>query len=100
MPGVGALGVTAGRAPTPSRPPPQACAPLQHWNAVRGHREAFRTPVGACYVSGAGRRGLAWISPCRDVRMAASYRETQYGERGAGRPPPEREAEGRPESGS
>eukprot|EP00076_Gallus_gallus_P034382 XP_024999920.1 integrin alpha-IIb isoform X5 [Gallus gallus] len=55
-----------------------ACAPLQHWNALRGGREAFRTPVGVCYVGRAGLRRLAWISPCRDVRMAASYRDTQY----------------------
>ena len=67
--------------------PPQACAPLQHWNALRGGREAFRTPVGVCYVGRAGSVGLrrlAWISPCRDVRMAASYRDTQYGEGGGG----------------
>ncbi|XP_031456856.1 integrin alpha-IIb isoform X3 [Phasianus colchicus] len=55
-----------------------ACAPLQHWNAVRGRSQAFRTPVGACYVGSAGLRSLAWISPCRDVRMAASYRDTKY----------------------
>ena len=57
---------------------------MQHWNALRGGREAFRTPVGVCYVGRAGLRRLAWISPCRDVRMAASYRDTQYGEGGGG----------------
>ncbi|XP_072212980.1 integrin alpha-IIb [Excalfactoria chinensis] len=55
-----------------------ACAPLQHWNAVSGPSESFLTPVGSCYVGSAGLRRRAWISPCRDVRMAASYRDSQY----------------------
>uniref|UniRef100_A0A8C5TMI5 Uncharacterized protein n=1 Tax=Malurus cyaneus samueli TaxID=2593467 RepID=A0A8C5TMI5_9PASS len=31
------------------------CAPLQHWNALEGEDEAFRTPTGACF--------LQWVRP-------------------------------------
>ncbi|XP_075578728.1 integrin alpha-IIb [Pelecanus crispus] len=55
-----------------------ACAPLQHWNAMDGQHEAFRTPTGACFVGAPGLRRVAWYSPCRDQLMAGAYRESYY----------------------
>ncbi|XP_061333470.1 integrin alpha-IIb isoform X2 [Pezoporus flaviventris] len=55
-----------------------ACAPLQHWNALDGQHEAFRTPTGACFVSAPGPLRLAWYSPCRDHLMAGAYRDSNY----------------------
>ncbi|KAM6042422.1 integrin alpha-IIb isoform 2-T2 [Chlamydotis macqueenii] len=55
-----------------------ACAPLQHWNAMEGQQEAFRTPTGACFVGALGLRRVAWYSPCRDQLMASVYRESHY----------------------
>ncbi|XP_064380529.1 integrin alpha-IIb [Dromaius novaehollandiae] len=55
-----------------------ACAPLQHWNALAGHLEAFRTPTGACFVGDAGLRRFARYAPCRDAVMADTYRKSQY----------------------
>uniref|UniRef100_A0A8C8B8D1 Integrin subunit alpha 2b n=1 Tax=Otus sunia TaxID=257818 RepID=A0A8C8B8D1_9STRI len=70
-----------------------ACAPLQHWNAMEGQHEAFRTPTGACFVGAPGLRRVAWYSPCRDRLMASTYRQSYYGEGrrvggGGGCPPP------------
>ncbi|KAM6399143.1 integrin alpha-IIb [Rhynochetos jubatus] len=55
-----------------------ACAPLQHWNAMDGQHEAFRTPTGTCFVGAPGLRRVAWYSPCRDRLMAGAYRESNY----------------------
>uniref|UniRef100_A0A8C8BEF1 Integrin subunit alpha 2b n=1 Tax=Otus sunia TaxID=257818 RepID=A0A8C8BEF1_9STRI len=55
-----------------------ACAPLQHWNAMEGQHEAFRTPTGACFVGAPGLRRVAWYSPCRDRLMASTYRQSYY----------------------
>uniref|UniRef100_A0A8C7EG73 Integrin subunit alpha 2b n=1 Tax=Nothoprocta perdicaria TaxID=30464 RepID=A0A8C7EG73_NOTPE len=41
--------------------------------------QAFRTPTGACFVGGAG-RPFARYAPCRDDRLADTYRHMQYGE--------------------
>uniref|UniRef100_A0A8V5H3U1 Uncharacterized protein n=1 Tax=Melopsittacus undulatus TaxID=13146 RepID=A0A8V5H3U1_MELUD len=39
-----------------------ACAPLQHWNALDGQHEAFRTPTGACFVAAPGGTRLGcWV---------------------------------------
>ncbi|XP_064492663.1 integrin alpha-IIb isoform X1 [Pseudopipra pipra] len=70
--------VTAGWAPTLCHPPAQACAPLQHWNAVDGPDEAFRTPTGTCFVATPGLRRVVWYSPCRDQSMASTYRQNNY----------------------
>ncbi|XP_065555327.1 integrin alpha-IIb isoform X3 [Lathamus discolor] len=55
-----------------------ACAPLQHWNALDGQHEAFRTPTGACFVGAPGPPRVAWYSPCRDQLMAGAYRDSNY----------------------
>ncbi|XP_030321602.1 integrin alpha-IIb [Calypte anna] len=55
-----------------------ACAPLQHWNALEGHLEAFRTPTGCCFLLAPGPRTTAWYSPCRDRIMAGAYRNSDY----------------------
>ncbi|KAM9520726.1 integrin alpha-IIb [Guaruba guarouba] len=55
-----------------------ACAPLQHWNALHGRHEAFRTPTGACFVGAPGPMRVAWYSPCRDHLMAGAYRDSNY----------------------
>ncbi|KAM6042838.1 LOW QUALITY PROTEIN: integrin alpha-IIb [Theristicus caerulescens] len=55
-----------------------ACAPLQHWNAMDGQQEAFRTPTGSCFVGAPGLRRFVWYSPCRDQLMASTYRESYY----------------------
>ncbi|XP_051628619.1 integrin alpha-IIb [Manacus candei] len=55
-----------------------ACAPLQHWNAVDGPDEAFRTPTGTCFVATPGLRRVVWYSPCRDQSMANTYRQNNY----------------------
>ncbi|XP_064895887.1 integrin alpha-IIb [Columba livia] len=55
-----------------------ACAPLQHWNAMEGQDEAFRTPTGACFVGAPELQRVAWYSPCRDQIMASTYRESNY----------------------
>uniref|UniRef100_A0A8U8C438 Integrin alpha-2 domain-containing protein n=1 Tax=Geospiza parvula TaxID=87175 RepID=A0A8U8C438_GEOPR len=52
------------------------CAPLQHWNALEGQHEAFRTPTGTCFVRSPER--AVWYSPCRDRTMASTYRQTSY----------------------
>ncbi|XP_074413589.1 integrin alpha-IIb isoform X3 [Zonotrichia albicollis] len=52
------------------------CAPLQHWNALEGQQEAFRTPTGTCFVRSPERS--VWYSPCRDRTMASTYRQTGY----------------------
>ncbi|XP_040392935.1 integrin alpha-IIb isoform X4 [Cygnus olor] len=70
--------VLAGWAPTCPRPRPQACAPLQHWNAIQEDLEAFRTPVGACFMGAAGLRRFVWYSPCRSTQMASVYKENKY----------------------
>uniref|UniRef100_A0A672UL16 Integrin subunit alpha 2b n=1 Tax=Strigops habroptila TaxID=2489341 RepID=A0A672UL16_STRHB len=57
---------------------PAACAPLQHWNALDGQHEAFRTPTGACFVGAPGLLRVAWYSPCRDRLMAGAYRDSYY----------------------
>uniref|UniRef100_A0A8C9MZ26 Integrin subunit alpha 2b n=1 Tax=Serinus canaria TaxID=9135 RepID=A0A8C9MZ26_SERCA len=49
------------------------CAPLQHWNALEGQHEAFRTPTGTCFVRSPGQRRSVWYSPCRDRTMASTY---------------------------
>ncbi|KAM4884298.1 integrin alpha-IIb isoform 1-T1 [Sylvia borin] len=54
------------------------CAPLQHWNAIDGQHEAFRTPTGTCFVRSPGQRRAVWYSPCRDQTMASTYRQTNY----------------------
>ncbi|XP_064256206.1 integrin alpha-IIb [Passer domesticus] len=54
------------------------CAPLQHWNALEGQHEAFRTPTGTCWLRSPGQRGAVWYSPCRDQTMASTYRQTNY----------------------
>ncbi|XP_041254924.1 integrin alpha-IIb isoform X2 [Onychostruthus taczanowskii] len=54
------------------------CAPLQHWNALEGQQEAFRTPTGTCFVRSPGQRSAVWYSPCRDQTMASTYRQTNY----------------------
>ncbi|XP_063260136.1 integrin alpha-IIb isoform X2 [Prinia subflava] len=54
------------------------CAPLQHWNAMEGPHEAFRTPTGTCFVRSPGQRRAVWYSPCRDQTMAITYRQTSY----------------------
>ncbi|KAM4756583.1 integrin alpha-IIb isoform 1-T1 [Cyanocitta cristata] len=54
------------------------CAPLQHWNAMEGQHEAFRTPTGTCFVHSPGQRRAVWYSPCRDRFMAGTYRQTSY----------------------
>uniref|UniRef100_A0A8B9PXU2 Integrin subunit alpha 2b n=1 Tax=Apteryx owenii TaxID=8824 RepID=A0A8B9PXU2_APTOW len=61
-----------------------ACAPLQHWNAIAGVAEAFRTPAGACFVGSGGLQRFARYAPCRDSIMADLYLQSRYGERGAG----------------
>lgn len=96
------MGWQLGRAPTLSRvgghpwgggwvghPPcpgrcPQACAPLQHWNAMDGQQEAFRTPTGTCFVGAPGLGRVAWYSPCRDQLMASTYPKSGYSEDGWG----------------
>ncbi|XP_068023254.1 integrin alpha-IIb isoform X2 [Melanerpes formicivorus] len=55
-----------------------ACAPLQHWNAMEGQQEAFRTPTGSCFVGARGLQPLAWYSPCRDRLMANTYPQSGY----------------------
>ncbi|XP_054080584.1 LOW QUALITY PROTEIN: integrin alpha-IIb [Rissa tridactyla] len=55
-----------------------ACAPLQHWNAMEGQQEAFRTPTGVCFVGAPALRRVAWYSPCRDQVMAGAYRNSDY----------------------
>ncbi|XP_067167901.1 integrin alpha-IIb [Apteryx mantelli] len=55
-----------------------ACAPLQHWNAIAGVAEAFRTPAGACFVGSGGLRRFARYAPCRDSIMADLYRQSGY----------------------
>ncbi|KAM6368925.1 integrin alpha-IIb isoform 2-T2 [Pluvialis apricaria] len=55
-----------------------ACAPLQHWNAMEGQQEAFRTPTGVCFVGAPGLRRVAWYSPCRDQMMAGTYHHVGY----------------------
>lgn len=80
--------VLGGRAPTCPRP--QACAPLQHWNAIQDNLEAFRTPVGACFMGAEGLHRFIWYSPCRSTQMAPVYRKNEYSECGqgvAGAPP-------------
>uniref|UniRef100_A0A8B9T715 Integrin subunit alpha 2b n=1 Tax=Anas platyrhynchos TaxID=8839 RepID=A0A8B9T715_ANAPL len=47
-----------------------ACAPLQHWNAIQDNLEAFRTPVGACFMGAEGLHRFIWYSPCRSTQMA------------------------------
>lgn len=54
------------------------CAPLQHWNALEGQHEAFRTPTGTCFVRSPGQRRSVWYSPCRDRTMASTYSQTNY----------------------
>ncbi|XP_056368074.1 integrin alpha-IIb [Oenanthe melanoleuca] len=54
------------------------CAPLQHWNAMEGQQEAFRTPTGTCFVWSRGQRRAVWYSPCRDQTMASTYRQRNY----------------------
>ncbi|XP_014740263.1 PREDICTED: integrin alpha-IIb [Sturnus vulgaris] len=54
------------------------CAPLQHWNAIEGQQEAFRTPTGTCFVWSPGQRRTVWYSPCRDQTMASTYRQRNY----------------------
>ncbi|XP_030112176.4 integrin alpha-IIb [Taeniopygia guttata] len=54
------------------------CAPLQHWNALEGQQEAFRTPTGTCLVRSPGQRGTVWYSPCRDQTMASTHRLMNY----------------------
>ncbi|XP_066061333.1 integrin alpha-IIb isoform X1 [Chamaea fasciata] len=54
------------------------CAPLQHWNAMEGQHEAFRTPTGTCFVRSPGQRRAVWYSPCRDQTMASSHRQANY----------------------
>nr|XP_030112176.3 integrin alpha-IIb [Taeniopygia guttata] len=54
------------------------CAPLQHWNALEGQHEAFRTPTGTCLVRSAGQRRTVWYSPCRDQTMASTHRLMNY----------------------
>uniref|UniRef100_A0A8U8C3E9 Uncharacterized protein n=1 Tax=Geospiza parvula TaxID=87175 RepID=A0A8U8C3E9_GEOPR len=63
-------------APSPSHRRAQVCAPLQHWNALEGQHEAFRTPTGTCFVRSPER--AVWYSPCRDRTMASTYRQTSY----------------------
>ncbi|XP_053944667.1 integrin alpha-IIb isoform X4 [Cuculus canorus] len=55
-----------------------ACAPLQHWNAMEGQQESFRTPTGACFVADPELHRVAWYSPCRDELMANTYRQSNY----------------------
>uniref|UniRef100_A0A8C3NAH8 Integrin alpha-2 domain-containing protein n=1 Tax=Geospiza parvula TaxID=87175 RepID=A0A8C3NAH8_GEOPR len=55
------------------------CAPLQHWNALEGQHEAFRTPTGTCFVRSPER--AVWYSPCRDRTMASTYRQTTHDKR-------------------
>uniref|UniRef100_U3I6A9 Integrin subunit alpha 2b n=1 Tax=Anas platyrhynchos platyrhynchos TaxID=8840 RepID=U3I6A9_ANAPP len=67
-----------------------ACAPLQHWNAIQDNLEAFRTPVGACFMGAEGLHRFIWYSPCRSTQMAPVYRKNEYSECGqgaAGAPP-------------
>lgn len=80
--GCGQPWVVMGRAPSPCHRRAQVCAPLQHWNALEGQHEAFRAPTGTCFVRSPER--TVWYSPCRDRTMASTYRETGYGEGGAG----------------
>lgn len=54
------------------------CAPLQHWNAMEGQQEAFRTPTGTCFVWSPGQRRTVWYSPCREQTMASTYRQRNY----------------------
>ncbi|XP_038024818.1 integrin alpha-IIb [Anas platyrhynchos] len=55
-----------------------ACAPLQHWNAIQDNLEAFRTPVGACFMGAEGLHRFIWYSPCRSTQMAPVYRKNEY----------------------
>ncbi|XP_053856110.1 integrin alpha-IIb [Vidua macroura] len=54
------------------------CAPLQHWNALEGQHEAFRTPTGTCFVRSPRQRRAVWYSPCRDQTMASTHRLMNY----------------------
>ncbi|XP_038609860.1 integrin alpha-IIb [Tachyglossus aculeatus] len=50
-----------------------ACAPLQHWNAQDGDREAGETPVGDCSVTQGANGSWAHFSPCRNKFMNYHY---------------------------
>uniref|UniRef100_A0A8C5IH04 Uncharacterized protein n=1 Tax=Junco hyemalis TaxID=40217 RepID=A0A8C5IH04_JUNHY len=60
------------RALSPCHRRAQVCAPLQHWNALEGQHEAFRTPTGTCFVRSPERSVSCWHTrghqcpcPCR-----------------------------------
>ncbi|XP_042330649.1 integrin alpha-IIb [Sceloporus undulatus] len=50
-----------------------ACAPLQHWNALEGQKEATKTPVGNCFLASEGLQRFSEYSPCRDIQMESFY---------------------------